>query len=214
MRLVVLVSGRGSNLAALWKAIDEGRCSAEVVAVVADRDAPALEQASSRGVATAIVPLRRGDDREAWNVALKECVEAHRPDLVVLAGFMRVLGGAFVQRYRSRIVNVHPALLPSFPGAHGPADAIAAGVRLSGCTVHLVDEGVDTGPILAQAAVRVLPGDDAASLHARIQRAEHALLPAVVHAVATGALELDGPTWRTHGDDDGVILFGPDLPSG
>ncbi|MCA9615536.1 MAG: phosphoribosylglycinamide formyltransferase, partial [Myxococcales bacterium] len=104
MRLVVLVSGRGSNLAALWKAIDEGRCSAEVVAVVADRDAPALEQASSRGVATAIVPLRRGDDREAWNVALKECVEAHRPDLVVLAGFMRVLGGAFVQRYRSRIV--------------------------------------------------------------------------------------------------------------
>ena len=207
MRVVVLVSGRGSNLGALWEAIDAGRCAAEVVAVIADRDAPALERARDRGVPSQIVGLRRGEDREAWNHTLAERVAAHAPDLIVLAGFMRVLGAPFVRRFPSRIVNVHPALLPSFPGAHGPADAIAAGVRISGCTVHLVDEGVDTGPILAQAAVPVHPSDDAASLHARIQRAEHRLLPAVVDAFARGTLV--GSTWRDVPLDDTSSLFAP-----
>ncbi len=216
MRLVVLVSGRGSNLAALWRAIDDDRCAAEIVAVAADRDAPALALARDRGVATELVTLRRGDDREAWNVTLAERVSAHAPDLVVLAGFMRVLGAPFVRRFAGRILNIHPALLPSFPGAHGPADALAAGVLISGCTVHLVDEGVDTGAILAQAAVSVVPGDDPSSLHARIQQAEHHLLPAVVHAIACGALDLDGPRWRRElaprgNTDDARVLFGPEL---
>jgi phosphoribosylglycinamide formyltransferase-1 len=207
MRVVVLVSGRGSNLGALWEAIDAGRCAAEVVAVIADRDAPALERARDRNVSAEIVGLRRGEDREAWNHTLAERVASYAPDLIVLAGFMRVLGAPFVRRFPSRIVNVHPALLPSFPGAHGPADAIAAGVRISGCTVHLVDEGVDTGPILAQAAVPVHPSDDAASLHARIQRAEHRLLPAVVDAFARGLLV--GSTWRDVPRDDASSLFAP-----
>ena len=220
MRVVVLVSGRGSNLAALWESIDAGCCAAEVVAVIADREAPALARAAERGVPTEVVALARGGDREAWNQTLADRVASHEPELVVLAGFMRVLGAPFVRRFPSRIVNVHPALLPSFPGAHGPADAIAAGVRISGCTVHLVDEGVDTGPILAQAAVPVLPNDDAASLHARIQRAEHRLLPVVVDAIARGVLV--GATWRAasvSNDEasidrrDPSILFAPDLGS-
>jgi phosphoribosylglycinamide formyltransferase-1 len=210
MRLVVLVSGRGSNLAAIFHAIEADRCAAEVVAVVADRDAPALALASEHDAASVVVPFRRAD-RDAWNAELAEHVASFEPDLVVLAGFMRVLGASFVRRFAGRILNVHPALLPAFPGAHGPADALAAGVRISGCTVHVVDEGVDTGPILAQAAVPVLPSDDPDSLHARIQRAEHLLLPAVVDAIARGELDLSGPTWRLPATDASPILFGPDL---
>jgi phosphoribosylglycinamide formyltransferase-1 len=210
MRLVVLVSGRGSNLAAIFRAIEADRCAAEVVAVVADRDAPALALASEHDAASVVVPFRRAD-RDAWNAELAEHVASFEPDLVVLAGFMRVLGASFVRRFAGRILNVHPALLPAFPGAHGPADALAAGVRISGCTVHVVDEGVDTGPILAQAAVPVLPSDDPDSLHARIQRAEHLLLPAVVDAIARGELDLSGPTWRLPATDASPILFGPDL---
>ncbi len=190
--VVVLVSGRGSNLRALLEAIDAGRCRARVVAVVSDRSsAPALELARERGIATSIVRPKDHADREAWDRALAGAIAACSPALVVLAGFMRIVGPEVLERFGGRIINVHPALLPAFPGMDGPAQAIAAGVRITGCTVHVVDAGVDTGPILAQAAVPVLPGDDAERLHARIQPAEHRLLPAVVDWIARGALVLE-----------------------
>jgi phosphoribosylglycinamide formyltransferase-1 len=192
LRLCVLVSGRGSNLRALCTAIDEGRCAAEIVCVISDREsAEALSFARDRGVSTALVRPKQYTDRASWDGALADALLARAPDLVVLAGFMRLLGQAVLTPFKNRIVNVHPSLLPAFPGVDAPAQAIAKGVTLSGCTVHLVDEGVDTGPVLAQAAVPVLSDDDAASLHLRIQAAEHALLPAVVSAIARGQISLD-----------------------
>ena len=197
-RLVVLVSGRGSNLRALLGAIGEGRCAGRVVGVVSDRpEAPALRIAEEAGIATAVVPRDRGTSRETWCEGLGERVAAMAPDWVVLAGFMRILAPGFVRRFAGRIVNVHPSLLPAFPGLDAPGQAIRAGVRIAGCTVHLVDEGVDTGPVLAQAAVPVLDGDDPAGLHARIQRQEHRLLPAVVDALVRGELVAGPPPrWR------------------
>ncbi len=189
MKLVVLVSGRGSNLKAIVRAIEAGRCRAAIAAVISDRhSAEALAFAKEQGIATAVVRPKDFADKSAWDAALAEEVFAHEPDLVVLAGFMRIVGPAMLARFPFRIVNVHPALLPAFPGTDGPAQAIAKGVRLSGCTVHLVDAGVDTGPILAQGAVPVLPADDAASLHARIQTVEHRLLPFVIDAIGRGAI--------------------------
>ncbi len=192
MNVVVLVSGRGSNLKAICDAIDAGECQADIVGVVSDRKgALALELAADRGIAARIVPLRKGDDRAAWNEALAEEVASLKPDLVVLAGFMRVLGPPLLERFPGRIINVHPALLPAFPGHDGPQDALDGGVRISGCTVHVVDAGVDTGPIIAQAAVPVLPEDTAETLHARIQVQEHRLLPRVIHQISIGAITLD-----------------------
>lgn len=217
MKLVVLVSGTGSNLRALADAIDGSRCGAHIAAVVSDkRSAKALSFATDRGIPTHVVPLRRGDDRDAWNRTLEQTVAGYDPELVVLAGFMRVLGEPLVRRFARRIVNVHPALLPSFPGVDAPSRAIAAGVRVSGCTVHLVDEGVDTGPILAQAAVPVLPTDDRDSLHERIRAQEHALLPAVVDWISRGILSLDpAPALHAEASAD-ACLVSPRLvpPSG
>ncbi|MDH5493939.1 MAG: phosphoribosylglycinamide formyltransferase [Myxococcales bacterium] len=216
MRVAVLASGRGSNVQALLEAISAGRCQAEIVGLIADRSsAGALDRMRSLGLPAVAIPMRRGESRARWDQRLLEASEALRPDLLVLAGFMRILGPAFIERFRGRIINVHPSLLPAFPGAHAPADAIAAGVRISGCTVHGVDEGVDTGPILAQAALAVLPGDDAASLHSRIQRLEHTLLPAVIDWIGSGALEL-GPPIRHHLTrfDDRAHLLCPHPESG
>ncbi len=220
MPVVVLASGRGSNLLALLEAIERGRCAARVVAVISDRaNAPALEHGRARGIETELVRPKDHADRAAWDRALAEAIAAHSPSLVILAGFMRIVGEAVLARFGGRIINVHPALLPSFPGLDGAGQALAAGVRITGCTVHLVDAGVDTGPILAQAAVPILPGDDAERLHARIQPAEHALLPAVVHWVATGALELEPAPRFTRAMPDQPPLFspppgwsGPDVP--
>jgi phosphoribosylglycinamide formyltransferase-1 len=192
MDIVILVSGRGSNLKAICSAIDAGECDANIVGVVSDRKkAAALEFADARGIPTRVVSLRKGDDRDRWNDALAETVVSLKPDLVVLAGFMRVLGTPLLERFPGAIINVHPALLPAFPGHSGPQDALDAGVRISGCTVHIVDAGVDTGPIIAQAAVPVVDGDSAESLHTRIQVQEHRLLPAVIHQIAIGAITLD-----------------------
>ena len=194
--VVVLASGRGSNLRSILAACDAGKCSARIVGVVSDKpDAPALALARERGITAVVVELHGKADRAAWDERLAAAVAQRfegEVGLVVLAGFMRIVGPAMLARFPRHIVNVHPALLPSFKGSDGPAQAIAAGVRISGCTVHLVDAGVDTGPVLAQAAVRIEPGDDAASLHARIQRAEHVLLPAVIDAIARGALVIGG----------------------
>jgi phosphoribosylglycinamide formyltransferase-1 len=212
MDVVVLVSGRGSNLRAICGAIDSGTCAASIVAVVSDRKrAAALEYAQGRGIPTRVVSLRKGDDRELWNETLAAEVVDFRPELVVLAGFMRVLGSPLLEAFPGRIINVHPALLPSFPGHDGAQDALDGGVRVSGCTVHVVDSGVDTGPIIAQAAVPVLPDDTAETLHARIQVQEHRLLPRVIHQIAIGAITLDPLQVNAPPGDPNRALVSPDV---
>ncbi|NAZ83138.1 phosphoribosylglycinamide formyltransferase [Kineococcus sp. R8] len=182
VRVVVLASGSGSTLQALLDARDP---AFTVVAVGSDRpDAAALRRGSDAGAETFVVPPREHPDRAAWDRALADAVAVHRPGLVVLAGFMRIVGAPLLEAFGGRTLNTHPALLPCFPGAHGVADALAHGVRVTGCTVHLVDAGVDTGPILDQAAVRVRPDDDEASLHERIKAAERVLLVDVVARLA------------------------------
>lgn len=176
-RLVVLASGSGTLLQAVLDACSNGRLDAEVVLVVSDvADAAALQRATSAGCATATLTPAEFDDRAAWNLAMRDRVAAVQPDWVVSAGFMRILGADFVDAFPGRIINTHPALLPSFAGAHGVRDALAYGVKITGCTVHLVDHGVDTGPILAQRAVEVLPDDDESSLHERIKTIERTML--------------------------------------
>lgn len=191
LSLVVLISGTGSNLAAIIEAIDAGRCDAHIRAVISDRSSAAgLSLASRRGIPTHTVRIKDFDSRASWDAALAETIERYQPDLLVTAGFMRILGAPVLERHSGRVINVHPALLPLFPGTDGPAQAVRAGVRLSGCSVHVVDGGVDSGPILAQAAVPVLPDDSADTLHRRIQVVEHRLLPAVIQAVASGTIQL------------------------
>ena len=199
-RLAVLVSGTGSNLAALLAAQSEPDYPARVVAVISDKpDAGGLEVARAAGVATVVVRPADFPDRTAWDAALARAVDAVDPAWVVCAGFMRILGPAFLGRYAGRVLNTHPALLPSFPGAHAVRDALAHGVAVTGCTLHLVDEGVDTGPILAQRAVDVLPDDDEASLHERIKVAERAMLVETIAAVARRGVCVDGRRARIGG---------------
>ncbi len=188
----MLASGAGSLLRALLEAASAPDYPAEVVAVGVDRSCAATDHADAAGVPHFRLELADFADRAAWDLALTDAVAAHRPDLVVSAGFMRILGPAFLERFGGRIVNTHPALLPSFPGAHAVRDALAYGVRVTGSTVHLVDAGIDTGPILAQEAVPVLPGDDEATLHERIKVVERRLLAEVVAAVATRGIVSDG----------------------
>lgn len=195
--MVVLVSGAGSNLAALLTAHVDPAYGARVVAVVSDRPGVGgLEIARGAGVATAVVQPGDFDDRAAWDAALAETVAVFRPTLVVSAGFMRILGAPFLARFAGRVVNTHPALLPAFPGAHGVRDALAHGAKVTGCTVHLVDAGVDTGPIVAQRAVDVLDDDDEEGLHERIKAVERALLVDVVGRIARGGVTVDGRSVR------------------
>ena len=181
MPIAVLISGTGSNLAALLDAQD-ARGPYEVVGVISDVDAPGLEHARARGIPTRVVRMSECADRAAWNRALTDAVEmlTPRPRLVVLAGFMRLLGAPMLEAFPGAIINTHPALLPSFPGAHGVRDALAHGVKITGASVIEVDAGVDTGRILAQVAVPVEEGDTESTLHARIKAAEQPLLVKVV----------------------------------
>lgn len=188
-RLVVLASGTGSLLASLLNSA-VGDYPARVVAVGADRVCAALDVAAEAAIPTFTVPLSEYPDRAAWDAALADATAAHRPDLVVSAGFMKILGPQFLSTFPGRVLNTHPALLPAFPGAHAVRDALAYGVRVTGCTVHLVDAGTDTGPIVAQQVVKVLDGDDESSLHERIKVIERQLLVDVVAAMATR-----GVTW-------------------
>jgi phosphoribosylglycinamide formyltransferase 1 len=191
-RVAVLVSGHGSNLQALLDTARPGSGLA-VVLVAADRPhAYGLERARQAGVATAVVRPSDHPDRPAFDLALRDLVAAARPDVVCLAGFMRILGPAFVRAFPGRIVNTHPSLLPAFRGAHAVRDALAYGVKVTGCTVHLVDEEVDHGPVLFQAAVPVDPGDDEDRLHERIKVEEHRLLPAAVRLLAEGRVRVEG----------------------
>jgi phosphoribosylglycinamide formyltransferase-1 len=184
-RLVVLVSGAGTNLQALIDACADPGYGAAVVAVGADRDGiPALDRAAAAGIASFTSKVGDYGTRAAWDEALADACERYRPDLIVCAGFMKLLGKSFLGRFSGRCLNTHPALLPSFPGMHGVADALAYGVKVTGCTVFLVDEGVDAGPVLAQAAVDVADDDDEATLHERIKVAERALLVDTVGRMA------------------------------
>jgi phosphoribosylglycinamide formyltransferase-1 len=187
--LVVLASGTGSLLASLLDAA-VGDYPARVVAVGLDHDCPAADIATAAALPTFRVRLADYPDRSGWDAALTEATAAHSPDLVVSAGFMKILGSQFLSKFEGRTLNTHPALLPAFPGAHGVADALAHGVKVTGCTVHLVDAGTDTGPILAQQPVPVLDDDDEETLHERIKVVERRLLVDVIAAVATG-----GVTW-------------------
>jgi phosphoribosylglycinamide formyltransferase-1 len=192
-RVVVLVSGHGSNLQALLDAAAERGSGMTVVLVGADRPgAFGLERARRAGVDTAVVRPADHPDRPSFDLALRDVVAAARPDVVCLAGFMRILGPAFVGAFSDRILNTHPSLLPAFRGAHAVRDALAYGVKVTGCTVHLVDEQVDHGPVLFQAAVPVEPGDDEDRLHGRIKQEEHRLLPLAVRLVAEGRVRVEG----------------------
>jgi phosphoribosylglycinamide formyltransferase 1 len=192
-RLVVLVSGSGTNLQALIDAVEEQgpeAYGARVVAVGADRDGTeGLRRAERAGLPTFVRRLRDYPTREAWDRALTEAVAAHEPDLVVSAGFMKIVGADFLARFGGRFVNTHPALLPSFPGAHAVREALAHGVKVTGCTVHFVDAGVDSGPIIAQAVVEIRDEDDETTLHERIKNAERRML-----VEAVGRLARDGYT--------------------
>lgn len=180
-RVVVLVSGSGTLLQSLLDSIAADELTASIVAVGADvSDAAALDRAAAFGVPTFVCRPADYPDRQAWDSALLAKLKEWRPDLIVSAGFMRMLGTAIVTEFAGRIINTHPALLPSFPGAHPVRDALAYGVKVTGSTVHLVDHGVDTGPILAQRAVDVRPEDDEASLHERIKMVERELLVTTV----------------------------------
>ena len=190
LRVVVLISGAGSNLLALLEAADAAEFPARVVAVGSDVEAPGLAHAEERGIPTFVVPLSGHPDRAAWGDALLEQIAVWEPDLTVLSGFMRLLPAAVVVALAPRLVNTHPAYLPEFPGAHGVRDALAAGVTQTGASVIVVDGGVDTGPVIVQERVPVLPGDTEATLHERIKPVERRLLIEVVREIADGRLDL------------------------
>ncbi|MEU6116050.1 phosphoribosylglycinamide formyltransferase [Streptomyces sp. NPDC047117] len=195
-RIVALVSGSGTNLQALLDAIAEqgtAAYGAEIVAVGADRDGIAgLERAERAGLPVFVCRVKDHADRAAWDRALAEATAAYEPDLVVSAGFMKILGKEFLARFGGRTVNTHPALLPSFPGAHGVRDALAYGAKVTGCTVHFVDDGVDTGPVIAQGVVEVRDEDDESALHERIKEVERSLLVDVVGRLARNGYRTEG----------------------
>jgi phosphoribosylglycinamide formyltransferase 1 len=189
-RVVVLLSGTGSLCAALLAAAADPGYPAEVVAVGSDRaGAAGLAHARERGVETFVQALGQHPDRAAWDRALAAELAAFEPDLVVSAGFMKIVGPAVLEAFGGRLINTHPALLPSFPGGHAVRDALAAGVPVTGATVHVVDAGVDTGPVLAQREVAVLPGDDEARLHERIKDVERELLVQTVAELVPAVLK-------------------------
>ncbi|WP_204059349.1 phosphoribosylglycinamide formyltransferase [Microbispora corallina] len=194
-RLVVLVSGSGTNLQALLDASASDAYGARVVAVGADRDGvEGLARAERAGVPTFVERLRDHPGRDEWDESLAARIAEHKPDLVVSAGFMKILGPGVLAS--APVVNTHPALLPAFPGAHAVRDALAYGVRVTGCTVHLVDAGVDTGPVIAQEAVAVRDGDDEETLHERIKQVERGLLVDVVGRMAREGWTVTGRTVR------------------
>lgn len=214
LRLVVLASGRGSNLQSLLDAGEQADFPAEVVAVISDNlDAQALKRARKAGVDARWVDPGGGDFKDR----LCREVESARPGLICCAGYMRILPSAFVRRFPGKIINIHPSLLPGFPGLRAQRKAIRAGVRVSGCTVHFIDEGVDTGPIILQAAVAVLPDDDEESLSQRILRFEHRLYPLAVRLIAEGKARLEGNRVHFAGDMASEIPDGfispPPMPS-
>lgn len=193
LRLGVLASGRGSNLQAIMDAAAAGRLEAEVAVVVSDKkEALALERARSRGIPAVHIDPRSFASKEEYEAAVVETLNRHGVELVCLAGYMRLVGKTMLQAFPNRIMNIHPALLPAFPGLNAQKQAVEYGVRYSGCTVHFVDEGVDTGPIILQAVVPVLPDDTPETLAARILEQEHRIYPEAIALFAAGRLEIRG----------------------
>ncbi len=194
-RLVILISGRGSNM----EAILDARLPVEIAAVISNEPAArGLSTAQEHAIPTAVVPHRAFAARDDFDAALAMEINRHQPDLIVLAGFMRVLTEEFVTRYTGRMINIHPSLLPAFPGLHTHRRALEAGVRVHGCTVHFVTPGVDSGPIIAQAAVPVLPGDSEDALAARVLTEEHRIYPQAIRWWCDGRVKL--------GADDSVVF--------
>ena len=189
--IVILISGRGSNMESLLNAVAEGSLPVEVAAVISNRpDAKGLEKAAAQDVETCVVDHTRFDSREAFDAAMIKTIDSYSPDLVLLAGFMRILTDGFVRHYEGRLLNIHPSLLPSFPGLHTHRRALEEGVRVHGCTVHFVTPQLDHGPVVVQAAVPVLDGDDEATLAARVLVQEHQVYPMAVRWFAEERLRL------------------------
>jgi phosphoribosylglycinamide formyltransferase-1 len=187
MRIVVLVSGTGSNLQAVIDAVRAGELDVEIAAVGADREGTyGIERSDEAGIETFVVNFNSFPTRAEWDAALADKVASYRPDVVVSSGFMRIVSAEFIARFGGRYLNTHPALLPAFPGAHGVRDALDYGVKVTGCTVHWADAGVDTGPIIAQEALAVADGEDEDSLHERIKIVERRLLIDVLRRLAAG----------------------------
>ncbi len=210
-RIVILISGRGSNMQAI---LDAG-LPLHVAAVISnDPAARGLALARSRGIPAQAIDHRAFAAREAFDAALGEAIDRHAPELVALAGFMRVLTTPFVERYRARLLNIHPSLLPAFPGLHTHRRALAAGVRIHGCTVHFVTPSLDQGPIVIQAAVPVLEGDDEDTLAARVLAQEHRIYPQALRWFAEGRLVVDGERARVRGAVGAGFLRVPEIESG
>ena len=210
-KIAVLISGQGSNLGAIVRASEAQDWPGRVVAVISNRaDARGLQFAQERGIATAVLDHKAYADRPAFDAALAQTIDRFAPDLVVLAGFMRILTPEFVARYEGRMLNVHPSLLPSFSGLHTHRRAIEEGCKVHGATVHFVSAELDHGPIVAQAVVPVLPGDDDAALAARVLAAEHVLYPRAVRWFLEGALELkDGRVTHRGHEPQGWLAEAP-----
>jgi phosphoribosylglycinamide formyltransferase-1 len=189
LSVLVLISGSGSNLLALLKAAEHPLFPAKILAVGSDKPASGLAHADLYGVPTFVVEPAKFSDTQSWAKKLEENISHYNPDLIVLAGFMKILPSSFVHTFSPRIINIHPSLLPSFPGAHAVRDALASGAKETGTTIHIVDEGVDTGPILGQKSLAVLPSDDEASLHERIKVLERKLLVETIQALALKQLD-------------------------
>jgi len=209
--IVILISGRGSNMESLLAAVASGALPVRVAGVLSNRaDARGLQTAAAQGVPTRVVDHKQFAERAAFDAAMAEAIDEFAPDLVVLAGFMRVLSDGFVRHYAGRLINIHPSLLPSFPGLHTHRQALAEGVRIHGCTVHFVTPALDHGPIIVQAAVPVLDADDEASLAARVLAQEHTLYPLAVRWFAEGRLRLvDGRVRLDAAQDGAGALIAP-----
>ncbi|MDK1376311.1 MULTISPECIES: phosphoribosylglycinamide formyltransferase [unclassified Sinorhizobium] len=208
-RVVVFISGGGSNMLSLAKAAAEPDFPAEVVAVIADKaEAGGLAKAAALGIPTFSFVRKDFDSKEAHEAAILAELDRLRPDVICLAGYMRLLSAAFIQRHEGRILNIHPSLLPLFPGLHTHQRAIDAGMRLAGCTVHFVTEGMDDGPIIAQAAVPVLAGDTAETLAARVLTVEHKTYPMALRLVAEGKIEMKDGRAASHavGEASGILV--------
>ena len=212
--IVILISGRGSNMLSLLDAIAAGDVPVRVVGVLANRpQAEGLQSAAARGVPVRVVDHRDYADRASFDAALAKEIDALAPDLVVMAGFMRILTDAFVERYAGRLVNIHPSLLPAYPGLHTHRRALADGVRVHGCTVHFVTPALDHGPIIVQAVVPVLDGDDEAALAARVLVQEHRVYPQAIRWFAEGRLRIENGCVRVAGlQSASAALIAPVVP--
>jgi phosphoribosylglycinamide formyltransferase-1 len=206
-KLAILISGRGSNMQALIDACAQPDFPAEIALVLSNRpDAGGLDRAKEAGLPTAVVDHAGYETREAFEAVMSDLIEAAGAQLVCLAGFMRLLTADFVNHWRDRLINIHPSLLPAFPGLHTHERAIEAGVKLHGCTVHFVRAEMDNGPIIGQAAVPVLSGDTPDALAARVLAAEHKLYPACVKLVASGKARVRGDIVKTDAKVDGLLI--------